>query len=65
MSAHAADAVRRAWPASDSTRVVAQPALDVAAIAALVRPGDAVLLKASRGMGLERAAAAIADAAGR
>lgn len=53
-SAFAAAEVARQWPGD---RVIAMPTVDAAAIAfiqQMLKPGDAVLLKASRGMGLER-----------
>lgn len=55
----------RAWPPD---RVHPVPLLDdasAARVAALVRPGDVVLLKASRSIGLERVAAAIRARAAR
>ncbi|MCE9590186.1 MAG: UDP-N-acetylmuramoyl-tripeptide--D-alanyl-D-alanine ligase [Planctomycetes bacterium] len=54
-----AEALSKVWPAS---QIEVHPTWDEALpgrIAAAVQPGDLVLIKASRGMGLERLAAAI------
>jgi len=59
LARHAAEAVRRVWPSSRCTHL---PELDGDAIdvlAALVKPGDAVLLKASRQLRFERIAEAL------
>ncbi len=60
MSSAAADELRRVWP---DRRVIAMSELDSGgadAIASMFQPGDAVLLKGSRGVELERIAAALA-----
>ena len=56
----AADELRRVWP---ERRILARAELDAGgadAIAGLFQAGDAVLLKGSRGVELERIAAALA-----
>ena len=63
-AADVAGEIRRVWPAS---RVTVRRRLDAAAIRAAsrrVQPGDAVLVKASRGVGLERLVAALQGAGG-
>jgi UDP-N-acetylmuramoyl-tripeptide--D-alanyl-D-alanine ligase len=63
-SAFAAAEVARAWPAE---RVIAFSAVDAATMANMkdqIQPGDAILLKASRGMGLERLLESIESALG-
>ena len=54
LAAHAAAALGRVWPA---TRITAFTALDgdaLAMVRGVLRPGDAVFVKASRSLGLER-----------
>lgn len=58
---------RRLSESLGKERVTARPRLTAAAakaVAALLRPGDAVLIKASRGLGLERLVAALEKGAG-
>jgi hypothetical protein len=55
---HAAAEIKRAWNGERMTHFAAPSDKTIAAIRKLIRPGDAVLVKASRGMGLERVIAA-------
>jgi UDP-N-acetylmuramoyl-tripeptide--D-alanyl-D-alanine ligase len=69
----AADRVRRVWPAKrctvtgETTEAVADDVTDAIArgLARRLGAGDAVLLKASRGIGLERVAEALRERSGR
>ena len=63
LSAFAAAEVAKRWQESRINAVGILDAGSIAEIARLVKPGDAVLLKGSRGMGLERIAAALEEQA--
>lgn len=64
-SKHGADAVRRAWGAGRMTEIARLNDESGTAIAALLRPRDAVLIKASRGSALEQVLASIEQRHGR
>lgn len=51
--------IRRVWPATRVTRRAELDASMISAIRDRIRPGDAVLVKGSRGIGLERLVAAL------
>ncbi|MDX2119209.1 MAG: UDP-N-acetylmuramoyl-tripeptide--D-alanyl-D-alanine ligase [Planctomycetota bacterium] len=57
----AAERVSKRWPPERITLLPDATTENSRAIAALFRPGDAVLLKGSRGMGLERVLAALRE----
>jgi UDP-N-acetylmuramoyl-tripeptide--D-alanyl-D-alanine ligase len=54
LSGHTAEALRETWPGDRLTVLPEVSAVTAAIIAELLRPGDAVLLKGSRGTALER-----------
>ena len=64
LSLFAADALARVWPKDRTQAFVAWDDALPAQVAALVQPGDVVLIKASRGMGLERLVPALQKRAG-
>jgi UDP-N-acetylmuramoyl-tripeptide--D-alanyl-D-alanine ligase len=64
-SAFAAAEVARQWPSERVTALSAVDAESMRVLAGLLKPGDIVLIKASRGMGLERLLTAIEQAATR
>lgn len=61
LAQHIARGARRAGMAAASIHMTMQPEEAVAQLRALVRPGDVVLLKGSRGMAMERLVDALAE----